>query len=80
MTMTDATLIVENIPLGLAYSFRGSVHYHHGRKHGGMQADMVLQEQRVLLLHLNMKAARRKVFPQHWVGPKHRKPQSLPLQ
>ena len=27
----------------VAYSFRGSVHYHHGREHGGMQADVVLE-------------------------------------
>ena len=33
-----------NIPLGLAYRFRSSVHYRHGRKHGSMQADMVLEE------------------------------------
>jgi hypothetical protein len=32
--MTKATLIKPNIPLKLAYSFRGSVHYHHGGKHG----------------------------------------------
>jgi hypothetical protein len=37
-----ATLLMENISLGLAYSFKGSVHYHHGGKHGGMQADMML--------------------------------------
>jgi hypothetical protein len=30
--------------MGLAYSFRGSVHYHHGWKHGSMQADLVLEE------------------------------------
>ena len=30
--MTKATLS----ELGLAYSFRGSVHYHHGRKHGSL--------------------------------------------
>ena len=42
----------ENIILGLAYSFRGSVHYHHGGKHGRVQADMVLEELRVLLLDL----------------------------
>ena len=41
----------------LAYNFRGSVHYHHGRKHGSVQADMVLEEPRVL--HLDPKAARR---------------------
>jgi hypothetical protein len=42
--------------LGLAYSFRDSVHYHHGEKYGCMQADMVLEELRVL--HLDPKAAR----------------------
>ena len=43
--------------MGLAYSFRGSVHYHHGGKHGIMQADMVLEESRVI--YLDLKAARR---------------------
>jgi hypothetical protein len=43
--------------LGLAYRFKGSVHYHHRRKHGSMQADMVLEEPRVL--HLDLTAARR---------------------
>jgi hypothetical protein len=44
--------------LGLAYSFRGLVYYHHGRKYGSIQADMVLEkEQRVL--HLDWKATRR---------------------
>ena len=54
--MTTATPIKDNIKLELAYSLRGSVHYH-GRKHGSMQADMVLEQPRVL--HLNPKAARR---------------------
>ena len=40
--------VKSSIYLGLAYSFRGSVHYHHGGKHGSMQADMVLEELRVL--------------------------------
>jgi hypothetical protein len=43
--MTSATLIKENISLGLAYSFRGLVSYHHSRKHGSMQADMVLEKE-----------------------------------
>jgi hypothetical protein len=47
-----------NISLGLAYSFRASVHYL-GRKHGSMQADIVLEEPRVL--HLDSKAARRRL-------------------
>jgi hypothetical protein len=42
----------------LAYRFRGSVCYHRGRKYGPTQADMVLQEPRVL--HLDLKAARRR--------------------
>jgi hypothetical protein len=36
------------ISLGLAYSFRGLIHYYHGRNHGSLQADMVLVELRVL--------------------------------
>jgi hypothetical protein len=51
--------------LGLAYSFRGSVHYHQGRKHGSLQADMVLEELRVL--QLDLKAARRRLDFLHWV-------------
>jgi hypothetical protein len=41
--MATAALIKENISLGLTYSFRGLAHYHHGGKHGGMQADVVLE-------------------------------------
>ena len=41
-----------------AYSFRGLIYYHPGKKHGGMQVDLVLEkEQRVL--HLDLKVARR---------------------
>ena len=43
--MTTATLIKENISLGLAYSFRGLVRYCHGGKHHSMQADMVLERE-----------------------------------
>ena len=32
--------------MGLANSFRGVVHHHHGRKHGSIQADIVLEELR----------------------------------
>jgi hypothetical protein len=46
--MTTATLIKGNISLWLAYSFRGSVHCHHDGKHDSVQADMVLEELRVL--------------------------------
>ena len=43
----------------LAYSFRGLVHYHDGGKHDSMQADMVLEEPRVL--HLDQKAIKRRL-------------------
>jgi hypothetical protein len=55
-TMTKVTLIKENISLGLSYSFR-LVHCRHGGNHGSIQADMVLEEQRVL--YLDPKAAKR---------------------
>jgi hypothetical protein len=49
--MTKATLIKENISLGLAYSFRGSVCYHHVGKHGIIQADLLLEKElRVYIL------------------------------
>jgi hypothetical protein len=53
--MTRATLIKENISLELAYSFRGLVHYHHGRKHGSMQANILLGKE-LRVLHLDPKA------------------------
>ena len=46
--------------MGLAYSFRGSVHYHHGKKHGSQQADMVLEKE-LRVLHFDPKAARRRL-------------------
>ena len=36
--------------MGLAYRFRGSVSYHHSRKHGSIEAVVALEEQRVLYL------------------------------
>jgi hypothetical protein len=59
--MTKATLMKDNISLRLAYRFRGSVHYHHGRKHGGMQADMVLEKE-LRGLHFDPKVTRRAFF------------------
>jgi hypothetical protein len=38
----DQDLIKEAIDLGLAYSFRGLVHYQRDRKHGDTQAEMML--------------------------------------
>ena len=49
--MTKATVTKENISLGVAYRFSVLVLYHHGRKHGSMQADVVL-EREVKVLHL----------------------------
>jgi hypothetical protein len=43
--MTTTTLIKENILLGMAYRFRGSVHYHHAQKHESMQVDMMLENE-----------------------------------
>ena len=42
--MTKTSLIKENNELGLAYSFRGLVHCHHGEKHASMQEDMMLEK------------------------------------
>jgi hypothetical protein len=55
--MIKATFIKANISLELTFSFRGSVHYYHGEKHGITKADMVLEELRVL--HLDLKATRK---------------------
>jgi hypothetical protein len=44
--------------LGLAYSYRDSKHYHHGRKHGSIQADMVLEKE-LSILHVDLTVARR---------------------
>jgi len=46
--------------LGLAYSFRGSVDYHHSRKHDSLQAGMVLEKE-WRVLHLDSKAARKRL-------------------
>jgi hypothetical protein len=48
--------------LGLAYKFRGSVHYPHGRKHGSIRADMVLEKE-LRVLHLDPKASIRRLSP-----------------
>jgi hypothetical protein len=50
IAVTKATLI-EDISLGLAYRFRGSVYYQHGGEHGSVQADMMQEELRVLRLN-----------------------------
>ena len=52
--MSKATLIKENILLGLAYSFRGLVHYHHGGEHGSVQAEIELEDLRALNFDLQV--------------------------
>jgi hypothetical protein len=42
----------DNIYSVLAYRFGGSVHYHHGRKHGIVQEGITQKELRVLNLVL----------------------------
>ena len=54
--------------------FPSSVHHHHGGKHGRDQADMVLEEPRVL--PLDPKAARRRVDVSHWAYSKLLRSQS----
>jgi len=54
--MSVAALTKDNISLGLAYRFRGSVHYPHGGKHGSVQADVNLEKE-LRLLHLDLQAA-----------------------
>jgi hypothetical protein len=44
--------------LGLAYRFRDLVYYHHCKKHGSTQADIVLEKE-PRVLHLDLLAARR---------------------
>jgi hypothetical protein len=39
----------------LAYKFRGSLHYHYGKKHGSIQAGMTLEELRALPLVLKVR-------------------------
>jgi hypothetical protein len=48
--MTKEIRTQANIYLGLAYSFRDSVHYLHGRKHGSILANMMKE---LSFLHLD---------------------------
>ena len=41
--MTTATFIKKTFNWWLAYSFRGSVHYHHDEEYGRVKADVVLE-------------------------------------
>ena len=55
--MTIATLIKENISLGLAAVSEA----HHGRKHGSIQADMVMENE-LRVLHPDHQAAERECY------------------
>ena len=44
--------------------FISLAHYHHGGKHGGMQADMVLEKE-LRVLHLDPQVAKGDCVP-HW--------------
>lgn len=56
--MTTATLTQENVAVGLAYGFRGRVHYHQCGKPGGAQEDMVLED-KLRILYPDQQAAER---------------------
>ena len=43
--MTMATIIKENISLGMDYSLRDLVHCYHGGKNDSTQAEMVLEKE-----------------------------------
>jgi hypothetical protein len=75
--MTKATLIKANILLELAYRFRGSVHYHHSRKHGRIQIGMVLAKE-LRVLHLYPKATGRRLALSSWVELMHRTSKPMP--
>ena len=61
--MTKATLTEPSISLGLAYSFRG-------RKHGKIQADMVLEKE-LRVLHLDLQTSYGDCVP-HWAELEHK--------
>ena len=46
--------------IGVADSFRGSVHDHHGRKHDWFQEDMVLEKE-LRVLHLDLKGIQKEM-------------------
>jgi hypothetical protein len=56
--------------VGLAYSFRSSVHYHHGRKNDSVQYDTVLEKE-LKILHPDLKATSKKWSLLHWAELEH---------
>ena len=63
-TETSATLIKENIYLGLAYRFRGSVYYHHGGEARHCVGRHGARERAESSTFWCPKAARRRLTPQ----------------
>lgn len=49
--------------MGLDYSFRCSVHYHHGREHGGTQADIVLDNHWEIYIQIHRQQEERATGP-----------------
>jgi hypothetical protein len=47
--MSKAILKKERFTWGLGNSFRGLVHYHHGRKHGSMHGSGTVDENYILI-------------------------------
>ena len=68
------TFIKETIESGLAYRFTGLIYYHHGRKQGSAQADVVLEKE-LRVLHLDPKHQEERMS--HWAWLKLLKSQSL---
>jgi hypothetical protein len=51
----------EDVYLEVAYRFRSLVHYCYGGKHGGMQADMVLEKE-LRVIHLDLKVIGKELY------------------
>ena len=61
--------------MGLVYSFRGSVHFHHGGKYGNIQADISLEEFYILIWRQPGGGSLA-----HWAKLGHRSPPRPPTQ
>lgn len=51
--------------MGLAYRFRGPVHFHHGGEHGSVQTNVVL-EKKLRVLYLDPQAAEAEGSVSYW--------------
>ena len=48
--------------MGLAYRFRGLIHYHHGGKHDVTRADMVLEKEPEFYIWMNRQQLERETL------------------